>query len=118
MKERWVVLIGGSGFVGRHLASWLDQNGWRVRIASRHAARDMPCNRIVAVRADLRDQRQLGSAINGAYAVVNLVGIAREREQSYEAVHVEGAASVARLSTAAGVQRLLHFSALGIAEDA
>ncbi|HEX6016265.1 MAG TPA: complex I NDUFA9 subunit family protein, partial [Geminicoccaceae bacterium] len=50
--------------------------------------------------------------------MVNLVGIARKGEQSFEAVHVEGAARVARLAAAADVKRLLHFSALGIAQDA
>ena len=48
----------------------------------------------------------------------HLVGIGRERGQSFEAVHVEGAARVARLAAAAGATRLLHFSALGIADDA
>jgi NADH dehydrogenase len=33
-------------------------------------------------------------------------------------VHVVGAARVTRLAAAAGVRRLLHLSALGIAEDA
>ena len=33
-------------------------------------------------------------------------------------MHVEGAARVARLTAAAGARRLLHVSALGIAEDA
>jgi uncharacterized protein YbjT (DUF2867 family) len=56
--------------------------------------------------------------MSGAEAVINLVGIAREREASFETVHVAGAARVARLAAAAGVPRLLHVSALGIAEDA
>jgi NADH dehydrogenase len=56
--------------------------------------------------------------VSGAEAVINLVGIAREQEASFEAVHVEGAARVARLAATAGVQRLLHLSALGLAEDA
>jgi uncharacterized protein YbjT (DUF2867 family) len=57
VSERWAVLVGGSGSVGRHLASWLAQDGWRVRVASRHPPRDMAATaRIVAVRADLRDE--------------------------------------------------------------
>jgi NADH dehydrogenase len=56
--------------------------------------------------------------LSGAEAVVNLVGIARERGQSFRAVNVEGAARVARLAAAAGVERLLHVSALGTAADA
>jgi NADH dehydrogenase len=58
------------------------------------------------------------AAVADTQAVVNLVGIGRERGQSFEEVHLEGAARIARLATAAGVVRLLHVSALGIAEDA
>jgi NADH dehydrogenase len=119
VSERQVVLIGGSGFIGRHLAPWLAGHGWQVRVTSRHAPPDGGVSgRVVAVRADLRDEDQVKSAVGGADAVVNLVGIARPREQSFEAVHVEGAARIARLAAAAGVERLLHFSALGIGEDA
>ena len=97
MRERLVVLIGGSGFVGRHLALWLADQGWRVRITSRDTSRDLSADgRIVAVKADLRDEDEVRRAVEHADAVVNLVGIAREHEQSYEAVHVEGAARVAR----------------------
>jgi uncharacterized protein YbjT (DUF2867 family) len=119
VSERRVVLVGGSGFVGRHLASWLARNGWRVRVASRHPPRDTAAGAgIVAVGADLRDEHEVRAAVDGADAVVNLVGIARESEQGFEAVHVAGAARVARLAAAAGAGRLLHFSALGVAEDA
>jgi NADH dehydrogenase len=72
----------------------------------------------VPVVADLGEEDQVHRAVTGADAVINLVGIAREREARFEAVHVEGAARVAQLAAKAGVKRLLHISALGIAEDA
>ncbi len=119
MSGRCVALVGGSGFVGRRLAPALARGGWRVRIASRHPRQDAAAGgRIVAVTADLRDEDQVGAAVRGADAAVNLVGVARERGQSFEAAHVEGAARVARAAAAAGAGRLLHFSALGVAEDA
>jgi hypothetical protein len=70
------------------------------------------------VTADLGEEDQVRHAVSGAEVVIDLVGIAREREASFAAVHVEGAARVARLAARAGVQRLLHVSALGIAEAA
>jgi uncharacterized protein YbjT (DUF2867 family) len=73
---------------------------------------------VVTVAADLGEEDQVRRAMAGAEAVINLVGIAREQDASFEAVHVEGAARVARLAAVAGVRRLLHISALGIAEDA
>ena len=121
VSEQHVLLIGGSGFVGRHLAPRLRQSGWSVQIASRHPDKEfLPAamGRTTAVVADVRDEEQVRSAVAGADAVINLVGIVREQKQSFAAVHVEGAARIARLAIEAGVRRLLHFSALGVAEDA
>jgi NADH dehydrogenase len=118
--ERQVVLFGGSGFVGRHLAPRLAAEGWTVRVASRQPRQQgaSAAGGVRAVTADLGEEDQVRRAVAGAEAVINLVGIAREREASFEAVHVVGAAWVARLAAAAGARRLLHLSALGIAEDA
>jgi uncharacterized protein YbjT (DUF2867 family) len=121
MTKRRVVLFGGSGFVGRHLAPRLADQGWTVRVASRHPRQQQAStadSRVAAVIADLGAEDQVRRAVTGAEAVINLVGIAREQDASFQAVHVAGAARVARLAAAAGVPRLLHVSALGIAEDA
>ena len=70
------------------------------------------------VTADLRSEDQVRAAVADTEAVVNLVGIGRERGQSFDAIHVEGAERVARAAAAAGAMRLLHVSALGIAKNA
>jgi NADH dehydrogenase len=121
MAERRIVLFGGSGFLGGHLASCLAEHGWAVRIASRQPRHLGPAaagKRIEAVTADLRNEDQVRTAVADTEAVINLVGIGRERGQSFAAIHVDGAERVARLAAAAGVMRLVHVSALGIAEDA
>ena len=119
MTGRRVVLFGGSGFVGRHLAPRLAGRGWAVRVASGTPDPAHPgAGRVEAVAADLRDEDQVRRAVAGAEAVVDLVGIGRERGQGFAAVHVDGAARVARLAAAAGAARLVHVSALGVAEDA
>jgi uncharacterized protein YbjT (DUF2867 family) len=121
MTGRWVVLFGGSGFVGRHLAPRLAAQGWTVRVASHRPRQEeayAAAVRVVTVAANLGAEDQVRRAVAGAEVVINLVGIAREQDASFEAVHVAGAARVARLAAAAGVRRLLHLSALGIAEDA
>jgi nucleoside-diphosphate-sugar epimerase len=65
MAERRIVLFGGSGFVGRRLASCLAEHGWAVRIASRHPRHLGPGEagkRIEAVTADLRNEDQCGAS--------------------------------------------------------
>src|SRR3954452_20132642 len=121
MTGRRVVLFGGSGFVGRHLAPHLARHGWTVRVASRSGAAPATFGangRVEAVAANLRDEDQVRRAVSGAEAVVNLVGIGRERGQTFATVHVDGAARVARLAAAAGAACLVHVSALGVAEGA
>jgi uncharacterized protein YbjT (DUF2867 family) len=115
------VILGGSGFIGRHLAAWRAWNGWAVRMVARSPqppASPAPGGRVAPVAVDLRDEGQVQRALSGAEAVVNLVGIVREQGQGFREVNVEAAARVGRLAAAAGVERLLHVSALGIAEDA
>jgi NADH dehydrogenase len=113
MAATRVTVFGGSGFIGRHLVQQLVTCGATVRIAVRHAARlsDQP---VETVAADVIDHASVASAVKGASAVVNLVGILSESgRQTYAALHVEGARHVALAARNAGALRLIHVSALG-----
>jgi NADH dehydrogenase len=69
---------------------------------------------IVPLRASVVDAAEVARAVEGARLVVNLVGILAEREEGeFERVHAGGAANVARAAAAAGVERVVHISALG-----
>src|SRR6266851_8982840 len=113
-----ITLFGGTGFIGRHLVSLLLQSGATIRVAVRHPARvEMaaePAKAPEIVRADILDDTSVGSAIAGAHAVFNLVGILTETAtQTYRAIHVEGARRVALAAQRHGVMRVIHISALG-----
>lgn len=115
-----VTVFGGSGFIGRYLVQCLARQGWIVRVAVRHpqSAHFLKplgdVGQIVPLAASLHREDSIAAAVEGAAAVVNLVGILYERgRQSFRAVHVEGADRVARASLAAGATRLIHMSALG-----
>jgi uncharacterized protein YbjT (DUF2867 family) len=108
-----VTVFGGSGFIGRRLAAQLVACGARVRIAVRHADH-MLDHQVHVVAADVLDDAGVASAVKGASAVVNLVGILSERgRQTYAALHVEGARNVALAARNAGALRLIRVSALG-----
>jgi NADH dehydrogenase len=113
-------VFGGSGFVGRHTVRALARQGYRVRAAVRRpdlAGHLQPMGgvgQIHAVQANLRYPESVARAVEGAKVVVNLVGVlAPSGRQSFEAVHVEGARAVAKAAKAAGVERLIHVSAIG-----
>lgn len=117
MKIESVCILGGTGFVGRALANRLSPLGLRVRVVTRretHAAPLLVLPTVEVKVADARDPAQLPECFHDMQAVVNLVGILHEGGgQTFRAVHAEFPAQVARACQAAGVEHLLHMSALG-----
>lgn len=124
MAKGLVTLIGGSGFIGRYAARAFVNAGWRVRVASRrpNIAHDVkvagPPGWVDLVQANVRDTASLQRAVDGADAVVNLVGILFESgKQSFDSAQARGAANVAKVASAAGVTRLVQISAIGAEDD-
>jgi uncharacterized protein YbjT (DUF2867 family) len=119
-----VVVFGGAGFLGRRLVHRLATEGMTVRVAVRHPdparieLRSMGFDRVTVVPADVRDQASVAAAIAGANAVVNTVSAYVEKGGvTFEAVHVQGAETVAREAVAAAVARLVLVSGIGADAD-
>jgi len=115
-----VTVFGGSGFVGRHAVRALAADGWRVRAAVRrpdlagHLQPMGAVGQIHAVQANVRFPDSVRRAVEGADAVVNLVGIlAKSGRQTFRAVHADGARAIAEAARAAGAKTLVHVSAIG-----
>jgi len=119
-----VTVFGGSGFVGRHVVRALLKRGWRVRAAVRRpdlAGHLQPLGMVgwvQPVQANLRYRASVDRAVVGADAVVNLVGILSETSrQSFDAVQDFGARAVAEAARGAGIDRIVHGSAIGADPD-
>ncbi len=115
-----ITVFGGSGFVGSQVVQDLARRGWRIRVAVRRPDRAWKLQtsghvgQIQAVRCDARDPDQIAAALQGADAAINLIGILYESgSRSFEAMHVDVARNIAVGCAAAGVDRLVHMSALG-----
>lgn len=130
-----LVILGGSGFVGRALAQRLARNGHAVTVLSRnlnaHAQRLLPPG-VVLHELDVYDPQALQQAIAGHDAVINLVGILNESGDNGRGFHrahvqltklviaacqLEGARSAGSTSAAKGRMpgsglRLLQMSSL------
>ncbi len=120
MENKTITVFGGSGFVGRHLVKRLAERGNRIRVAVRDIesagflkpAGDV--GQIVPVAADICDPSSIAAAVDGADGAVNLVGILYESgRRTFQSVHADGAANVARAAADAGLKRLVHMSAIG-----
>jgi NADH dehydrogenase len=120
MTRDLVTVIGGSGFIGRYVVRLLARQKHRIRVAVRHPNQALflkpmgDVGQIQLLQTNIRNAGSVARAVEGADAVVNLVGILQPSgHQDFQSVHVEGAESVARAAAAAGVRRLAHMSAIG-----
>lgn len=117
---RLVTVFGGSGFLGRHVVRALAKRGWRILVATRrpdlafHLQPLGGVGQIHAVQANLRYPDSIAAVLRKADAAVNLVGILRPSGgQSFDAVHRLGAQNVAVAAREAGIDSLVHVSAIG-----
>lgn len=118
--SKLVTIYGGSGFVGRYIARRMAKAGWRVRVAVRRPNEAMfvrpfgVVGQVEPVLCNIRDDASVQAAMAGADVVVNCVGILSEAgKNKFEAVQAEGAERVARLAAEAGIDRMVHISAIG-----
>ena len=115
-----VSVFGGTGFLGQRLVRRLASEGGAVRVAVRHADQARTAldaagmERITVFRADVRDRAAVAGAVAGADAVVNAVSAYVETGGvTFEAVHEQGAETLAREAARAGVARLILVSGIG-----
>jgi uncharacterized protein YbjT (DUF2867 family) len=114
-----VTVFGGGGFIGRYVCETLFKTGIRVRVAERHPRRAHFLQPLAAVgqldlvAADVTRRDSAARAVEGASAVINLVGILKG---DFAAVHEGGAEHVASAARKAGAH-LVHVSAIGADVD-
>ncbi len=118
--NRTIVVLGGTGFIGRVLVARLLANGDRVRVLSRSADTRACVPPSVEHRVgDVYAPAFLREAFAGADVVVNLVGILNERGddgRGFRRAFVELADTVIAAMTDRGVDRLLQMSSLRAGE--
>lgn len=116
------LVLGGAGFIGRHVAAALRRRGHEVAIGTRHprrTARRLPealrgCERCEVRFERLHEPGAWHLVLAGFDIVVNAVGILRPRGgETYERVHHLAPAALARACALTG-RRLVHVSALGL----
>jgi NADH dehydrogenase len=116
-----VLVLGGSGFVGRHVVGALARQAKRVVVPTRR--REISRHLILlptvdVVEADVHDPSALAGLVAGSSAVVNAVGILNESgRDTFERAHVALARSLVAACRAAGVRRLVQVSALNADPD-
>ena len=113
-----ILVIGGTGFIGRHLVAQLAASGERVRVAARGSRQEPLPNSVEQVRADVVTGEGLAEAMAGVDRVAHLVAIIIEKgSQRFDGVIRGGTEGVVQEAERAGVKKLVYVSAIGAAPD-
>ncbi len=121
--SRRIVVTGGTGFVGRAFCEHLLRRhpGTQLLVPTRRPAIGQSLRLLPGVtllHADVHDDAAMAPLLAGADALVHLVAILHGDARAFERVHVDLPRRLAGGCAAAGVPRVLHVSALGVAPDA
>jgi len=119
-RDQIVTVFGGSGFIGRHLIRRLAKSGATVRVVTRHPNQANflktagSVGQIVPMAADVTKDESVARAIQGSDTVINLIGALFETGPwSFQTVHIDAPARIARIAKANGARKMVHVSALG-----
>jgi nucleoside-diphosphate-sugar epimerase len=113
-----VLVTGATGFIGGHLSPRLVSENVKVRALARDPARAgaLAQSGVEVVRGDLRDPASLAAAVRDCRCIFHLAGIVDDfvPDADYRAVNVEGTRALAEAALAAGVQRFVYVSTIGV----
>jgi NADH dehydrogenase len=119
-SEKLVTVIGGSGFIGRHVVKALAKRGYRVRVACRrpdlagHVVPAGSVGQVVPVQANVRYPVSVNAACDGAYAIINLPSVlSNSGQQTFDAINGFGSGVAAKAARQAGAQVFIQMSSIG-----
>jgi uncharacterized protein YbjT (DUF2867 family) len=119
-NQELVTVFGGAGFIGRYVCEYLFRSGVRLRVASRDPRNSyfiQPLGQVGQfgfVKADITNREAVREALRGATAAVNLCGLFGK---AVRATHVDGARNIADAARDAGLNALVHISAIGVSPE-
>lgn len=117
-----VLVLGGSGFVGRAVMRQLSAQGHQVTVLVRRPERQRDLRlipQVTLMQIEHFSDLQLRKALRGQDAVINLIGILHESgKTTFRSVHIDLVRKLAIACEVEGVKRLIHISALAASEDA
>ena len=129
MRHESILLLGGSGFIGTHIAAQLAATGRHVIVPTRRYDRArhlLVLPTVQIVEADIMDDATFSGLLQRADSVINLVGVLHSQQsragskwgRDFERAHVELTRKLVRSCRTQNVRRCIHMSALGVGLNA
>lgn len=122
MQLKKICVLGGSGFVGSAIVAKLDAAGYQVTVLTRRretAKHLFLLPNVNVVECDVLDYHALNAVLRGVDAVINLIGILHQsRRLSFNTVHHQLPAQLAKICADLGIKRLIQMSSLRADENA
>jgi nucleoside-diphosphate-sugar epimerase len=118
-RENEVVVLGGTGFIGRRVVARLLEQGANVSCVVRRTfslpeliVKEGLSGKIRILRASLSDEEGLKTALKGAKTCIHLATGNGDTWEEVERVMVHGSAKVAEICAESGVKRLIYVSSV------
>ena len=111
-----ILILGGTGFVGRHLCEKLAEGDYRTTVLTRRRANAKHLQMLPIVdviEGSAHDLGTLTPLLAAHDAVVNLVAILHGTEAAFDKAHVQLPTGLVAACGAAGQRRIVHISSLG-----
>ena len=111
-----ILVLGGSGFIGRHVVAALVRAGHAVTVPTRrwaHAKHLLTWPQVTVRELRVSDPATLQEVVRGHDEVIHLIAVLHGNEARFEQMHVQLPLAVAQACVQAGVPHLIHMSALG-----
>jgi uncharacterized protein YbjT (DUF2867 family) len=119
-SSKRVLILGGTGFVGRHVCEKLTRMGCSMTVITRRASQAAAIQNLPRVRVlegDVYNSAFLAQCMAQHDVVINLIAILHGTEAAFDKAHVQLPQVIAKACLASGVKRLIHISALGASLD-
>lgn len=112
-----ILIIGGSGFLGKHLISTLSKSGYQLRIPTRNRERAKGHIIIIPdtelIQFDLGKNLEFGELFRGIDIVINCLGILHKiKKNDFDRFHIDLVRKIVNYCNKFNVERLIHVSAL------
>jgi uncharacterized protein YbjT (DUF2867 family) len=119
-SSKRILILGGTGFVGRHVCEKLTRLGCSMTVITRRASQAAAIQNLPRVRVlegDVYNSAFLALCMAQHDVVINLIAILHGTEAAFHKAHVQLPQVIAQACLASGVKRLIHISALGASLD-